>query len=348
MRKLLNTLFVTTQGVYISKKGETLQVKKDGKVLLQLPLIALESVVCFGRIGCSPYLMGALADSGIALTFLTESGRLLAVVRGFTNGNVLLRRQQYRIADDHSISLEISKNIVLAKISNARSVLLRAARDTPVTESERAEFLRSRANRLLSTFTDIRNCPDINTLRGYEGEAATHYFSCLNSLQTKPPKPEDFQFNGRSRRPPLDRINALISFVYTLLMADCRAACEAVGLDSCVGFLHDDRPGKPSLALDLMEELRAPIADRLVLSLINRKQVLPSGFEIQQNGAVLMDIPTRKAVLVAWQNRKREEIQHPFTLETMPIGLIPHIQAMLLSRYIRGDLDAYPPFLAKS
>lgn len=348
MKKLLNTLFVTTQGAYLSKNGETLVIKHDRKLIAQFPFVVLESVVCFGRVGCSPSLMGALANAGISLSFLSQSGRFLASVNGFISGNVLLRRQQYRIADAPTASLELSKNIVLAKIANARTLMIRAARDANPGDFDRINTLRSTSDRLLSTFTDIRKTADINALRGYEGEAATHYFASFNALQTKLPTQDDFFFTSRSRRPPMDRVNALISFIYTLLLHDCRAACETVGLDSCVGFLHADRPGKPSLALDLMEELRSPVADRLALSLINRRQIQPGGFTVQSNGAVIMDESTRKTVLVAWQNRKREEIQHPFTLETMPIGLLPYIQALLLARFIRGDMEAYPPFLAKS
>ena len=348
MKKLLNTLFVTTQGAYLSKKSDTLVVKTDNKVVFQIPFLLLESVVCFGRISCSPRLMGALAESGIALTFLSQSGRLLAVVRGFTSGNVLLRRQQYRIADHPQKTLDISRNIVLAKISNARTVLVRAIRDCEPNQTERIETLKKQSDRLVTTFSQIRVCNDLNALRGFEGESASQYFAAFNALQTKSPQSDDFLFTKRSRRPPLDRINALMSFVYTLLLQDCRAALESVGLDSFVGFLHADLPGKPSLALDLMEEFRAPVADRLVFSLINRRQVQPKGFEILENGSVIMTSETRKVILTAWQNRKREEIQHPFTLETMPVGLLPYIQSLLLARYIRGDMDNYPPFLAKS
>jgi CRISPR-associated protein Cas1 len=348
MRKLLNTLFITTQGAYLSKQGETVKISHEKKVLLQIPFVALESVVCFGRVSCSPALLGALAQAGISTTFLSQSGRFLAIVKGFTSGNVLLRRQQFRIADIPEKSTEIARNIVLAKISNARSVLVRAARDTNDSELDRNKTLKMQSERLLTTFINIRACNDVNKLRGYEGEAASQYFVAMNALQTKTPTDSDFLFTKRTRRPPLDRINALLSFVYTLLLQDCRAALESVGLDPCVGFLHEDNPGKPSLALDLMEEFRAPIADRLVISLINRRQVQPSGFTVRDNGAVIMDAETRKIVITAWQSRKRDEIQHPFTLENISIGLLPYMQALLLARYIRGDLDAYPPFIAKT
>ncbi|TNV71555.1 hypothetical protein FGO68_gene11358 [Halteria grandinella] len=347
MRKLLNTLFVTTQGSYLGKKNETVVVTQSGVIRVQLPLIALESVVCFGRVGCSPALMGALGRAGICLTFLSESGRFLASVRGFASGNILLRRQQFRLADSPEGSIAIAREIVLAKLANSRTVLVRAARDVSPTDTVRLEMLRKTADRLLATVPDIRKCQEMNALRGYEGEAARQYFNAFDALRSPSVAPE-FAFTSRSRRPPLDRLNALLSFVYTLLLQDCRAACESVGLDSCVGYLHDDRPGKPSMALDLMEEFRAPVGDRFVFSLINRKQVSPGDFLIRENGAVEMTDACRKTVLVAWQNRKREEIQHPFTLESTPIGLLPYVQALLLARHIRGDMVRYPPFLSKS
>jgi CRISPR-associated protein Cas1 len=347
MRKLLNSLYITTQGSYLSRKNETVVIRADGKKVAQFPLLALEAVVCFGRVGCSPFLMGSMAQAGVSLAFLSRSGRFLATVRGFAPGNVLLRRQHFRIADDSNRAVVLARDIVLAKIANSRTVLVRAARELPPTDTVRLETLRKTADRLLATVPDIRKCTDLNSLRGYEGEAARRYFEAFDSLRSPATDPI-FAFSGRSRRPPLDPVNALLSFLYTLLLQDCRAACETVGLDSCVGFLHDDRPAKPSLALDLMEEFRAPIADRFVLSLINRKQLRPQDFVIRENGAVEMTDACRKTILVAWQNRKREEIQHPFTLESTPIGLLPYVQATLMARHIRGDMDTYPPYLSKS
>ena len=346
MKTHLNTLYVTTQGSYLGKQGLTVQVRVDGKSRGQLPLHNLEGIVCFGRVACSPALMGACADRGVAISFLTERGRYLASVRGASHGNVLVRRRQYRLADDPSTALDVARRIVLAKVANSRSVLLRAARDAEGA-ADRVAGLQAAANRLAASIHQLRGAGSVDSARGLEGEAATHYFGAFDGLLSNAPASDAFRFTRRSRRPPLDPINALISFLYTLLLHDARSACEAVGLDPCVGFLHADRPGKPGLALDLMEELRAYVADRLAFSLINRRQVSADGFRRLDTGAVEMTESTRKAVLVAYQERKRDPLTHPFLGEKTVVGMLPHLQALLLVRWIRGDLDAYPPFLWK-
>jgi CRISPR-associated protein Cas1 len=253
MKTHLNTLYVTTQGAYVAKQGDSVQIRVERKVRAQFPLHNLGGIVCFGRVACSPALLGACADKGVAVSLFTETGRFLASVRGFSHGNVLVRRQQYRLADDPTTALEVARRIVLAKVANSRSVLLRAARDAE-GGSERAAILERSATRLAASVHELRGAATLDIVRGLEGEAATHYFSAFDSLLSASAVPEAFRFTGRSRRPPLDPINALISFLYTLLVHDIRSACEGVGLDSCVGFLHTDRPGKPSLALDLMED----------------------------------------------------------------------------------------------
>ncbi len=348
MKTHLNTLYVTTQGTYLGKQGETIQVRASGKLLGQLPLHNLEGVVCFGRVGCSPALLGACAERGVAVSLLTEQGRFLAAVRGFTSGNVLLRRQQYRLADQAEIALEVARRVVLAKVANSRSVLLRGARDRDSGDDGRQGVLQAAINRLAASVPELRQAAALDQIRGLEGEAATHYFGAFNALLSPQASPDAFRFTGRSRRPPLDRINALLSFLYTLVLHDARSACESVGLDPCVGFLHTDRPGKPSLALDLMEEFRAFIADRLAFSLINRRQISADGFEVRENGAVVMNDVTRKTVLGAFQQRKRETLTHPFLQEQTTVGMLVHLQALLFARWIRGDLDAYPPFLWKA
>lgn len=343
MKPLLNTLYVTTQGAYLAKDGETVAIRVEEQVKLRVPVHTLSGIVCFGQVGCSPYLMGFCADRGVGLSFLTEHGRFLARVQGPVSGNVLLRRGQYRRADDAVESTKLAKVIVLAKISNSRNVLLRGARDRPAHEGR--EMLEQTARRMAHTLTDVERAKDADTVRGLEGDAAKAYFSCFNHLITAG-EPE-FAFHERSRRPPLDRVNALMSFIYTLVMHDVQGAIGTVGLDPAVGFLHRDRPGRPSLALDLMEEFRAFFADRLVLTLINRRQVQAGGFEVLETGAVLMNEATRKTVLTAYQSRKQEEITHPFLGEKVAAGLLPFLQANLLARHLRGDLDAYPCFLWK-
>jgi CRISPR-associated protein Cas1 len=286
--------------------------------------------------------MSLAAESGVGISFLTEHGRFLARVHGPVSGNVLLRRAQYRASDNEPSRASIARSVVLAKIANCRTVILRAARERPDDASATA-VLDSATRKLARVSDDVQRASTVDSIRGHEGDAARVYFSVFDHLITA--DKEQFFFRGRSRRPPLDRTNALLSFVYTLLTHDIAAALETVGLDPAVGYLHTDRPGRAGLALDLAEELRPVLADRLVLSLINRRQVTADGFREQEAGAVLMDDETRKQVLIAWQKRKQEEILHPFLDERAPFGLIPHLQATLLARFLRGDLDAYPSFL---
>ena len=344
MKRHLNTLFVTTQGAYLRKDGEALAVSIEKKTALRVPLHQLDGVAMFGRVSASPYLLGACAEAGVSVSMLTERGRFLAAVVGFSPGNVLLRREQYRRADDESHALHLARPMIAAKIANLRTVLLRGARDAG--EDERRQALRTAASRLGPDAEQAMRAKSLESLRGIEGDTANTYFSTLNHLMSPGvPHIDVFKFEKRSRRPPLDPINALLSFLYTLLAHDLRSACEAAGLDAAVGFLHRDRPGRPSLALDLMESLRPVLADRLALTLINRQQVKPGGFICTESGAVTMNDTTRKAVLVAYQERKKDELMHPFINETVSIGLLPHVQARLLARHLRGDHDLYPDFI---
>lgn len=341
MKPLLNTLYVTTQGSYLSRDGETVSVRLDDEVKLRVPVHTLSGIVCFGQVSCSSFLMSLAAEWGVGISFLTEHGRFLARVQGPVSGNVLLRRAQYRASDVETSSAGVARSVVLGKIANCRTVILRAARERGDRAPETAE-LDGAARRLASICDDVRRASGLESIRGHEGDAAREYFSIFDHLITA--EKDRFFFRGRSRRPPLDRTNALMSFVYTLLTHDIASALEAVGLDPAVGYLHRDRPGRPSLALDLTEELRPVLADRLVLSLINRRQVSADGFRQQEPGGIVMEADTKKQVLVAWQKRKQENILHPFLDERVPFGLVPHIQATLLARFLRGDLEAYPCF----
>ena len=343
MKHHLNTLYITTDGAYLAKEGEAVAVKVDGECRLRMPLHNLGGIVCFGGVGVSPPLMAACAEAGLALSFMTRTGRFLARVSGFTSGNVLLRREQYRQADDEAAALAIARNAVLAKVANSRTVLQRGARDRP--DDTRSAALRDAAEHLGRVLAAVQRAGSLDQLRGLEGDASHCYFGAFNALITN--SNETFVFRGRSRRPPLDSVNALLSFLYAVLTHDARSACEAVGLDPAVGFLHRDRPGRPSLALDLIEEFRAYLADRVALSLVNRQQVRATGFVRGATGGVTMDDQTRKTVLVTYQKRKQETIQHPFLGEQTTIGLLVHVQARLLARYLRGELDAYPAFIAR-
>ncbi len=343
MKHHLNTLFVTTQGSYLAREGEAVLVRVERETKLRVPIHTLGGIVCFGNVTCSPFVMGLCGERGVAVTLMTEKGRFLARVNGFTPGNVLLRREQFRRADDAERCAEIARAVVVGKIANARTVLLRGIRDYP--DGDGAPALQRAAEGMERCLRTARRAGSLDVLRGIEGESARVYFSVFDHLITT--QKNDFAFHQRSRRPPLDEVNALLSFLYSMLAHDVRAACEAAGLDAAVGFLHRDRPGRPGLALDLMEEFRAFLVDRLVLSLINRRQVQPSGFRRSPGGGVQMDDTTRKTVLVAYQKRKQEELVHPFLGETTTIGLLPHLQARLLARHLRGDLDGYPPFIWK-
>lgn len=344
MKKHLNTLFVTTQGTYLSKEGECVQVRVDGVDKALIPIHTLGSIVCFGNVLCSPFLLGHCAEHGVAVSFLTENGRFLARVQGPVSGNVLLRREQYRWADDPASAVWMARFVLTGKLANSRNVLLRAARDHG--DDGRGEGLRAAAQRLAECLQRFeRQELTLDEIRGIEGEAGAVYFGAFDALITS--DDQAFRFTGRNRRPPLDPTNCLLSFLYTLLLHDIKAALECVGLDPAVGFLHRDRPGRPGLALDILEEFRAVVADRLALSLINLGQVKAKGFETLESGAVLMTDDTRKEVILAYQKRKQEEVEHPFLQEKMPIGLLWHAQALLLARYIRGDLDGYPPYIRR-
>lgn len=344
MKRLLNTLYVTTQGSYLHREGETVEVTQDGVVKLRVPIHTLQGIVCFGQVSLSPPLMGLCAERQVTVSFLSRNGRFWARVEGPVSGNVLLRREQYRQADDPVCSKKIAQSIVLAKINNCRVVLQRALREHP--DCAGAGELAGSISHLsaLSKNLEIQmESGTLDSVRGLEGEAARNYFSVFNHLIFA--QKEDFLFEERNRRPPLDNMNALLSFLYTILSHDVASALETVGLDPAVGFLHRDRPGRPGLALDVMEEFRPYLADRLALSLVNLKQIAGKGFTRTETGAVMMDDATRKEVLVAYQNRKQEEITHPFLDEKIAVGLLPYAQALLLSRYLRGDMDGYPPFI---
>lgn len=343
MKHLLNTLFITTQGAYLSKEGETVVVSVERETKLQVPIHTLGGIVCFGNVGMSPFLMGFCAENNVAVSFLTEYGRFLARVHGVTNGNVLLRREQYRRADDLKFSASLAQTILIGKFANSRTVLQRALRDHE--DKVDVDALRRASMRFSISLDKLQKDLGLDELRGLEGDCAHSYFTVFNHLIVA--QKEDFSFEERNRRPPLDSVNCLLSFLYTLLVHDVRSSLEAVGFDSYVGFLHRDRPGRPGLALDMMEEFRAFIADRLTLSLINRGQVQKKGFLKSESGAVLMDEETRKTVLTAYQKRKQESIDHPFLKETVPVGMLFYIQALLLARYFRGDLDGYPVFIWK-
>lgn len=340
MKRHLNTLFITLEGAWLTKDGEAVDVRHEKTSRLRVPLHNLDGIVTLGwDIGMSPGLMQACAEAGVTVSFCNPHGKFMAAAVGFSPGNVILRRQQYRVADDPPAAVLVAREMVAAKIANCRTVLMRAARDHGREEMETA------ARRLANRALDARRCTDLDALRGIEGDAADTYFQHLSGCSTH--GDAALQFTKRSRRPPLDPFNCLLSFLYSLLAHDCRSALESTGLDAAVGFLHRDRSGRPGMALDLMEEFRPMLADRLALSLTNRKQLGIRDFEIQETGAVLLRDPARKVVLTAWQERKQEEITHPFLGEKTTVGLLTHLQARLLARHLRGDLDAYPPFLWK-
>jgi len=346
MRRQLNTLYVTTEGAWLKKDGANIVMEVEGSERGRLPAHMLDGVVCFGRAMLSPQLMGYCAEQGISISYLSPNGRFLARVEGPVSGNVLLRREQYRRSDSAAGSAAITRHILVGKVSNQRAVLARALRDHREKMPEATQAALQQTVKNLKRIIDkLLLEQNLDVLRGLEGEAAQAYFAVFDHLILV--NSPSLRFNGRSRRPPLDAINALLSFLYTLLTHDCRSALESVGLDPAVGFLHRDRPGRPSLALDLVEEFRPLLADRLVLSLINRKQLGARDFRAQDNGAVLLTDDARKSVLVAYQERKRELIYHAFLDDKIELGLVPALQAQLMARHLRGDLDAYPPFLWK-
>jgi len=343
MRRLLNTLFVTSDDAYLSLDGETVCVLRGEVKAGQFPLLSLESIVSFSYKGASPALMGACASRGVNLCFMTPNGRFLARACGEDQGNVLLRKQQYRFSDDETASCRIARNFIFGKVYNCRWSLSRTVRDHALRVN--TARLDESARHLANTLPFILAAESLERLRGLEGETAALYFGVFNDLLLN--QKEVFSFTGRTRRPPLDNVNAMLSFAYTLLANDCASALEGNGLDSYVGFLHRDRPGRQSLALDLMEELRPAFADRFVITLVNNRIMRPEHFEKRESGAVQMTDTARKAFLSSWQERKRDEITHPYLKEKLAWGLVPHVQSLLLARYIRGDLDEYPPFLWK-
>ena len=342
MKKHLNTLFVTTQGAYLAKDGETVAVRIDGETALRVPLHTLGAIACFGNVGCSPFLMGFCGERNVGLSFLTENGRFLARVQGPVSGNVLLRREQYRRADDPVFSARIAAACVLGKVANCRTVLLRARRDH--ADRVDTDALQQAADRLSASMRRLQDDLDLDAVRGIEGDAARVYFEAFDHLIVR--EKDHFFMRGRSRRPPLDRVNCLLSFLYTLVLHDLRSALESVGLDPAVGYLHRDRPGRAGLALDLMEEFR-PMADRLALSLVNLGQLQAGDFVFSDSGAVRMSDAARKTLLVAYQKRKQEEMVHPFVDERMSLGLFFHMQALLFARMLRDELDCYPPVIWK-
>ncbi len=338
MKKLLNTLYITRQESYLHKERETIVIKQGKEKLGQFPAISIGNILCFGQISVSPFLMGFCGEQGIGLSFYTEYGKFLARVQGQQSGNVLLRRTQYRWADDIEKSVSIARLMVAAKISNCRAVLMREIRNHGDNNA-----LERVIKKLATSLRRVQHAQSVAETMGIEGDAASAYFGVFNELI----RGDEFTFNGRVRRPPTDPVNALLSFAYTLISHDCAAALQGVGLDPYVGFLHQDRPGRTSLAQDLLEEFRGPWADRFVLTLINRKQVKPKDFVTEASGAVRLTDDARKSFLIAWQERKQAEIMHPYLNETISVGLLAHCQAMLLARHLRGDTEYYPPYYLK-
>lgn len=343
MRKMLNVLYVTNPDAYLSRDGENVVVRVGEEEKFRVPSHNLEGIVCFGHRGASHSLLGMCAEKGICFTFLNEYGRFMARVEGPVSGNVLLRKQQYRLSDDLRQSARIASFFVTGKVANARTILSRALRDHP--ENVNMERLTKTIDEMTLILFKIQKSESLDEIRGLEGIAANMYFGSFNDMITA--QKDSFYMNERTRRPPLDNLNSLLSFAYTLLVHETRSALESVGLDPAVGFLHRDRPGRPSLALDLMEELRPYLADRAILTLINRRQVTGDGFKKSEAGGIFMKDNVRKEVLTGWQSRKAEEITHPFLNEKIEIGLIPYTQALLLARFIRGDIESYPPFFCK-
>lgn len=342
MKQLLNTLYIMTQGAYLSLDHETVKVEVDGKVQMQVPMHHLGAIVTIGNVMISPFLMGKCADEGRAVVILDRNGRFKCRVVGKTTGNVLLRQAQYEAVRDKGRATAIARNIVAGKVKNSRQVLLRGARETD--NAEEVAALHKAADVLADALFHLKDSGDIDHVRGLEGESANAYFHVFDRM-VKSQERDAFRMNGRSRRPPLDPMNGLLSFLYTLLLNDCVSAAEGVGLDSQMGFLHALRPGRPSLGLDLMEEFRSVMADRLALTLINRKQITAKSFEVRPGGATYLNDEGRKEVVTAYQKRKQDEFHHPVLDEQVSFGLLPHVQARLLARHLRGDLEEYTPVL---
>lgn len=338
MKKLLNTLYITRPECYLHKERETVVIKEGDNKLGQFPMLALQNILCFGQVSVSPGLMAACLESGVGLSFFTEFGKFQAQVMGMPKGNVLLRRTQYRWADDEERSVSVARLMIAAKVGNCRAVLMREQRNHGASDA-----LAHAAEKLAALLENIRHARNMPQLMGLEGEAASVYFGVFNSLL----RSHGFEFSGRVRRPPGDPVNALLSFAYVLLASECASALAGVGLDPYVGFLHQDRPGRKSLALDLMEEMRAPLADRFVLTLINRGQMKLDDFATEASGAVRLKDEARKAFLTAYQERKKESLKHPYLEESIELGLLPHAQALLLARHLRGDIQYYTPFAVR-
>lgn len=343
MKKLLNTLYVTSEDIYLSLDGENVVANRGGEAVARYPLHTLTEIITFSYSGASPALMGACASRKIGLAFCTPRGRFLARVSGENNGNVLLRRQQYRVADDPKQSILIARNMIFGKMHNSRWSIERTCRDHALRVD--IDKMKNASGHIRELLTPVSEVSEDDSLRGLEGTGASEYFGVLDEMILV--NKNEFFFNGRNRRPPTDRVNALLSFCYSLLEHDCASALESVGLDAYVGFLHRDRPGRASLALDLMEELRPCMADRFVLTLINNRVINPDDFDFHENEAVFLSENGRKKLLKNWQEKKQEQLTHPYLGEKMPWGLIPFVQALLLARYLREDMDAYPPFLWK-
>lgn len=342
MKKHLNTLYITSDDAYIHKERNTFVVEVHNKKVFQAPIHSIENIVCFGSKPLTPALMAFCAENSVGVCFLSENGKFLAKVYGPQHGNVLLRKSQYAKADNEQQALAISRAVIAAKVTNSRTLLMRHTRNHPGNSSQ---SLSDAIDVLGRRLRNIQTASNLEEARGYEGECATLYFGVLSELITA--QKEDFHFNGRNKRPPLDPVNALLSFLYALLVNDVRSALETVGLDPQVGFLHKIRPGRPSLALDIMEEFRAYLADRVMLNLVNLRQVSARDFDIRESGEVRLSDQARKTVITAYQKRKQEELTHPFLGEKMTAGLLPHVQAQLLARHIRGDIPDYPPFYVK-
>ncbi len=343
MKKLLNTLFVTSEDKYLALENENVAVWNGEERVGQYPLVMLEGIVSFSYKGASPALMGACAERNIQLSFLTPRGRFLARSCGMENGNVLLRRTQYRMADRNEDACRIARNMIFGKVYNTRWIIERVLRDHAMRVN--VTSLQNVSSRMAAKLSEIETAEDLEVLRGLEGSTSADYFSVFNEMiLTQDP---EFVFDGRNRRPPRDNVNAMLSFAYAILSNDCASALESVGLDAYVGFLHTDRPGRASMALDLMEELRGPVADRLVLTLINNRMIRDKHFDKREDGSVFLNPDGRKILLTAWQDHKREEITHPYLKEKISWGLVPYVQSLLLARHLRGDLDGYPPFLWK-
>jgi CRISPR-associated protein Cas1 len=341
---LLNTLYVMTPHAYAHLENATVRIDVEHEKKLQVPLHHIGGLVCFGNVMVSPALMHRLADEGKSLVLLEESGRFKARLEGPVSGNILLRQAQYRLATDPAFALEIARTIVAGKLKNSRSVILRGARES--FDSGEAAALTRVANDLAASLRAVKEALDLDALRGLEGEAARTYFAALN-LIVKPQLRDSFALNGRTRRPPLDRLNALLSFLYSMSMNDCRSALESVGLDPQLGFLHAVRPGRAALALDIQEEFRAMLSDRLALTLVNRGQVSAEDFDLREGGAVMLNDKGRRKVITAWQERKQEEITHPLLEAKVPLAIIPFLQARFLARTLRGEMERYLPFVAK-